>query len=131
MISKKITKLIVSLMVSVVLCMTCAAVYAVAAESQRPTVQAVDYDDDYDYYYDDDYSDSTHNEPKNMGKIILFSAIFAVVCGGVSVVAVYLRYKNNGKSEPYPYNNKSTLSLSESSDLLVDTRVTSVKINKD
>lgn len=133
MISEKLIKLILSLLISAFFCVISASVYTAAAEPQKPLIQATDYYDDYydDYYYDDGYyDDDYYDAPPDMINCILFGAIFGVVCGGISVVIVYLRYKNNGKSEPYPYNNKATLNLSQSDDLLVDTRVTHVKVHK-
>lgn len=70
---------------------------------------------------------SSHGD---LGQCIAVGAIVGIVVGGFGVLAVYLRYKNNGKSEPYPYENKSMLDLKISNDILIDTHVSRVKINK-
>lgn len=67
----------------------------------------------------------------DLGECIAVGAIVGIVVGGICVLAVYLRYKNNGKSEPYPYENKSTLDLKTSNDILIDTHVSRTRIDND
>lgn len=131
MMNKKRIKLMVSLLIAVILCVGVSSVCIFAAEPQSPTVQTVDYYDNYyDDYYDDYYDgyDDTYNNSQDMVLYIIWGIVGGVIGGGLSMLFVFLRYKNNGKSEPYPYRNKADLNLSQSNDLLVDTRVTRTKI---
>ncbi len=123
MMNKKRIKLMVSLLIAVILCVGVSSVCIFAAEPQSPTVQTVDYYDDYD--------DDTYNNSQDMVLYIIWGIVGGVIGGGLSMLFVFLRYKNNGKSEPYPYRNKADLNLSQSNDLLVDTRVTRTKIRQD
>lgn len=52
--------------------------------------------------------------------------IAVIVC-----VAIFVSYKKHGATEPYRYNEKTNLALSESSDILVDTKINKRKIDKD
>lgn len=74
---------------------------------------------------------SSTNENVNWGKIIAISAGVSIVVTGIVVFMIFNSYKNNGKTEPYPYNQKAPLQLTESNDILVDTRITKIKIEKD
>lgn len=52
--------------------------------------------------------------------------IAVIVC-----VCIFVSYKKHGKTEPYRYNEKTNLALSESSDILVDTKIEKRKLDKD
>lgn len=64
------------------------------------------------------------------GKILRALSI-SVLVSLLSVFSIYRSYKSNGKTEPYPYNNKAPLDLKVSEDVLVDTDVRRRKIEKD
>ena len=67
---------------------------------------------------------------KNPVKIILISLGVALVVSGVSVFLVAHGYKNNGKTEPYPYNKKAPLDLRVRDDIHIDTQIEKRKIEK-
>ncbi len=80
----------------------------------------------YDYY--DDYD---RNPPVNWFKIIGISFLISTVGTIAAVVMIYRGYKFNGRTEPYPYNNKAPLELTDSEDILVDTDVRRERIERD
>lgn len=69
-------------------------------------------------------------EKKNPVKIILISLGVGLAISGVSVFLIAHGYKNNGKSEPYPYNKKAPLDLSVRTDTHIDTKLEKKKIEK-
>ncbi|MGN0470003.1 MAG: hypothetical protein ACI4GV_03710 [Acutalibacteraceae bacterium] len=75
-------------------------------------------------------SKSSEKDKPNMGKVIGIAAGISIVVTGIVVFCIYNSYKTNGMTEPYQYNNKAPLNLTESRDVLVDTRITKRKIEK-
>ncbi|MDD6489468.1 MAG: hypothetical protein PUG48_06625 [Clostridia bacterium] len=74
--------------------------------------------------------DSEKDKPKNMGKVIGIAAGISIVVTGIVVFCIYTSYKTNGKTEPYQYGNKAPLQLTHSTDMLIDTKITKRKIEK-
>lgn len=75
-------------------------------------------------------SKSSEKDKPNMGKVIGIAAGISIVVTGIVVFCIYNSYKTNGMTEPYQYNHKAPLQLTNSRDLLVDTRITKRKIEK-
>lgn len=75
-------------------------------------------------------SKSSEADKPNMGKVIGIAAGISIVVTGIVVFCIYNSYKTNGMTEPYQYNNKAPLNLTESRDVLVDTKITKEKIEK-
>lgn len=75
-------------------------------------------------------SKDSEKEKPNMGKVIGIAAGISIVVTGIVVFCIYSSYKTNGMTEPYQYNNKAPLNLTESRDVLVDTKITKRKIEK-
>lgn len=103
---------------------------AVCAASDTAVTQkaVVNYDDNAEIVTMS--SDSDSDKP-DMTKVILIAAGISIVVTGITVVCIYISYKTNGKTEPYQFGSKAPLDLKESSDILVDTRITKVKIKDD
>lgn len=70
-------------------------------------------------------------EPKNMGRIILTAAGISIVVSLCSVIYIFHSYKTNGQSEPYPYDKKAPLELTEREDIMIDRKVERERINHD
>lgn len=106
------------------------AVCAAPENADEPTVTVenavADYDDNAAIV---NMSKSSEKE-KPMGKIIGIAAGISIVVTGIVVFCIFNSYKTNGMTEPYQYNNKAPLNLTESRDVLVDTRITKRKIEK-
>lgn len=66
----------------------------------------------------------------DLGRAIIIGLVAAVVVDGVAVFLIFNGYKNNGKTEPYPYSQKAPLNLTKREDVLVDTTVEKRKIEK-
>ena len=73
---------------------------------------------------------STDKEKKNPVTTILISLGAGLAVSGIAVFIVASGYKNNGKSEPYPYNKKAPLDLRVRTDNLIDTKIEKKKIEK-
>jgi len=73
-------------------------------------------------------ADTKNNSPKKQksvswGKIIAVSIIVSAIATLITVFMIFNGYKHNGKSEPYPYDKKAPLELTDSEDILVDTDI--------
>lgn len=124
-----------------------AAAAELPAAPQVVTVDTGYYDDGYDDYYDDYYNDYYNDDyrgerpsssseirtpkPKNWLMIIGCTIVIPAVAALVFVIGTISSYKHNGKTEPYPYNNKAPLELTEADDILVDTDIRRVRIQRD
>lgn len=94
------------------------------------TVTVENTDSANDTYSIEKMSKDNDDNP-SMGQIIVVAVVAGAVVTGIAVFLIYRSYKTNGMTEPYPYNQKAPLQLTEANDVLVDTRVTKVRINKD
>lgn len=112
---------------------------AMAAEADdEPAIVAADRDYDTEYgNKDEDYSivETAKSSKSSSGSHSIVKAI--LVAFGVStvgtiiwVIVIVNGYKNNGKTEPYPYNKKAPLELTEASEELINTEVTKRKIER-
>lgn len=119
---KKLIMRFAAVMMIVTVLMSCSwAVYAssesssstASASSQVPTT-----------------GNSTDKEKKNPVTTILISLGAGLAVSGIAVFIVASGYKNNGKSEPYPYNKKAPLDLRVRTDNLIDTKIEKKKIEK-
>lgn len=119
---KKLIMRFAAVMIIVTVLMSCSwAVYAssesssstASASSQVPTT-----------------GNSTDKEKKNPVTTILISLGAGLAVSGIAVFFVASGYKNNGKSEPYPYNKKAPLDLRVRTDNLIDTKIEKKKIEK-
>ena len=119
---KKLIMRFAAVMMIVTVLMSCSwAVYAssesssstASASSQVPTT-----------------GNSTDKEKKNPVTTILISLGAGLAVSGIAVFIVASGYKNNGKSEPYPYNKKAPLDLRVRTDNLIDTEIEKKKIEK-
>ena len=119
---KKLIMRFAAVMMIVTVLMSCSwAVYAssesssstASASSQVPTT-----------------GNSTDKEKKNPVTTILISLGAGLAVSGIAVVIAASGYKNNGKSEPYPYNKKAPLDLRVRTDNLIDTKIEKKKIEK-
>lgn len=119
---KKLIMRFAAVMIIVTVLMSCSwAVYAssesssstASASSQVPTT-----------------GNSTDKEKKNPVTTILISLGAGLAVSGIAVFIVASGYKNNGKSEPYPYNKKAPLDLRVRTDNLIDTKIEKKKIEK-
>lgn len=72
-------------------------------------------------------SSSSSREP-NIVKGIIAGLLIAVIGTGIFLFTTINSYKNNGKTEPYPFSSKAPLSLKVKEDVLVNTEVTKRKI---
>lgn len=63
------------------------------------------------------------------GRFIVFGFIAAPLAAGVFALITINGYKNNGKTEPYPFTSKAPLELTEKNDFLINTEVTKRKLN--
>lgn len=68
------------------------------------------------------------NKSRDWAKIILISVGVSAVITLIWVLSIYHSYKTNGRTEPYPYNQKAPLELKLSEDILIDTNVERKKI---
>lgn len=95
----------------------------------------------YGNYYDaieayvDAVDDSVGSTFKLFGLVYRPATIFiclgiALLIGLIYYARVIHTYKYNGKTEPYPYRQKSTLHLTNQSDVLVDTHVVTRRIER-
>ena len=75
-------------------------------------------------------SSSSTKETKNVGKTIAISLGISLVATGVTVFFIAHSYKTNGQSEPYTYKKQAPLTLSQSQDIHIDTRITRRKIER-
>lgn len=91
------------------------------------TVEAADKNSTATYSVEDM---SRHHDGSNMGTVIIVAVVVSVLVTGITVIVIWSRYKTNGMTEPYPYNQKAPLRLTEADDILIDTRVTKTRINK-
>lgn len=119
---KKLIMRFAAVMMIVTVLMSCSwAVYAssesssstASASSQVPTT-----------------GNSTDKEKKNPVTTILISLGAGLAVSGIAVFIAASGYKNNGKSEPYPYNKKAPLDLRVRTDNLIDTKIEKKKIEK-
>ena len=78
--------------------------------------------------YDDYYDEGSGSV--NMGRTIGTSLVVSIIGSVVAVLVVFGRYKFNGRTEPYPYNRKAPLVLTESEDVLVDQYVKTERIER-
>lgn len=86
------------------------------------SVETVAYSDyDYDYH---------QAPPVNWFKVIGTAFLISTIGTVVVVALIYRGYKYNGRTEPYPYNNKAPLELFDSEDILVDTDVRRERIER-
>ena len=67
---------------------------------------------------------------KNPVKIVVISLAISVLATGITVFLIYNSYKNNGKTEPYPYNQKAPLDLKLVEDIHVDTQIRRTRIER-
>lgn len=83
-----------------------------------------------DTYSVENMSRDYHDDNPDMGKVIIVAIAVSALVTGITVFIICHSYKTNGMTEPYPYNQKAPLQLTEADDMLVDTKVTKVRINK-
>ena len=69
-------------------------------------------------------------DSSDLVKDILIALGISLAVSGITVVVIACRYKFNGKTEPYPYNKKAPLTLSQSEDVHIDTRLEKHKKQK-
>lgn len=81
----------------------------------------------YDDYYDDYYGNP---RSVDMGRAIGTSLVVSIIGSVVAVLVVFGRYKFNGRTEPYPYNRKAPLVLTESEDVLVEQYIKTERIER-
>lgn len=111
--------------------MNAAAVQETVTENNGNNIVKVEYDSGYKYDAVDSQSSSSKNkEEVSWPKLILISLGISAVVTGITVLFIYNSYKNNGQTEPYKYNEKAPLELSEKTDSLVDVRVTKRRIEQ-
>lgn len=121
--------LVICALISVMIFST--AVFAVP-ETYGETTAAVEYAavNEDNAVVENMSKDSDKKDKPNMGKVIGIAAGISVVVTGIVVFCIYSSYKTNGMTEPYQYNNKAPLKLTNSRDILVDTKITKRKIEK-
>ena len=78
--------------------------------------------------YDDYYDEGSGSV--NMGRTIGTSLVVSIIGSVVAVLVVFGRYKFNGRTEPYPYNRKAPLVLTESEDVLVEQYIKTERIER-
>ncbi len=83
----------------------------------------------YDDY--DTYSYDVQRPPVNWVKVGGISLLISIVVTGAVVVMIYHGYKHNGKTEPYPYDSKAPLELTDTEDILVDTDIQRERIQRE
>ncbi len=74
-------------------------------------------------------NDHFEDDSPDMVKVIIIAVVIGAVVTGLTVFIIYHGYKANGMTEPYPYNDKAPLELTEANDILVDTIVKKERIN--
>lgn len=129
MIKNKVVKLTVLLMTAFsVMIFSSAIVFAADinsySENSDNTVSLMEYDKRTE-------SNHTEREQKNMSRIILTAAGVSIVVTAFAVFSIWNSYKTNGQSEPYPYDDKAPLQITDSDDILVDTHVERKLIKRD
>lgn len=108
--------------------------FAAGKEYSEPDIMTTDVN--YNTYSEDDNSvenmsrRNDDNSKPDITKIIIVAAVSSVVVVSVIVLFIYRSYKTNGMTEPYPYKQKAPLQLTETEDILIDTRVSKVKISR-
>ena len=107
------------------------AVQETVTENNEINIVKMEYDSGHEY---DNTASSKNSSSKkkevSWPKIILISLGISALVTGITVFYIYNGYKNNGKTEPYKYNEKAPLELSEMMDTLVDVRVTKRHIER-
>ncbi len=80
----------------------------------------------------DNYVDTTENRLREENKLLyvlknygIIMGVVAVVVGGIVVIVVYNKYKNNGKSGTYDLHANSVTNLTEKEDIFMHQTVTS------
>lgn len=126
---KKTRKLLISalsvMLISIAVMFGAVSVSAVYEEQDtNMSVEQIAYDDYYDDYYDGG------SGSVDMGRAIGTSLVVSIVGSIVAVLVVFGRYKFNGRTEPYPYNRKAPLELTDSEDVLVDQYVKTERIER-
>lgn len=81
-----------------------------------------------DRYYND-YEDD--EDKPDMAKVIGIGLVFSIVVTAATIFFIYRSYKTNGMTEPYPYNQKAPLQLTDAEDRFVDKTVVKIKIKTD
>jgi len=97
-----------------------------AQPDDTPHVQQTAYDYDDGYY--DDYAASSR--PVNWFKVGGGAFLISTIGTIVIVMWIYSGYKYNGKTEPYPYNRKAPLELTDSEDVLIDRQIKRERIER-
>lgn len=73
-------------------------------------------------------SSSSSSGGKSIVKGIIAGFLVAVIGTGFFLFTTINGYKNNGKTEPYPFTSKAPLDLKVKEDILINTEVTKRKI---
>jgi len=127
---KKTGKILISalavMLISIAVMFGAVSVSAVYEEQDtNMSVEQMAYNDSY---YDDDY----YGNPRSvdMGRAIGTSLVVSIIGSVVAVLVVFGRYKFNGRTEPYPYNRKAPLVLTESEDVLVEQYIKTERIER-
>ena len=114
----------VTMLVMAALAFGVCTVNAAQPDDILPSVQQTAYDDGY--YDDYETSSGSVNWFKVGGGAFLISTIGTIVIVGW----IYSGYKFNGRTEPYPYNRKAPLELTDSEDVLIDRQIRRERIER-
>lgn len=101
------------------------------------------YESPTEYYHDSDISGGIHGsidtpekpeketEPPNPASVILIAIIAGSAVGAIACAIVFSKYKMKIGGYKYPFQQKSSLHLTTTTDVLVDRHITQQRINND